>query len=112
MGMTIKIDYNSCSDIGTFFKLTNKFCIVPSILPKKTLIKLRNELGENFPIIFSNVLGSACQGRLIACNSKGVLLPFKTCSEEFNNIKEFLPENVVIKYIDENFSSLGNCVVV
>ena len=60
--MTIKISYESNSEIGIYLKLTNKFCISPDSISKKTLFKLKSELGENFPIIKSNVLDSKCQG--------------------------------------------------
>jgi translation initiation factor 6 (eIF-6) len=70
------------SKIRIHLKLNNKFCIAPNSISKKTLFKLKSELGENFPIIKSNVLDSKCQGRLIACNSKGILLPSGTTSSE------------------------------
>jgi len=110
--MTIKIKYDSTSEIGTYIKLTNSYCIVPATLSKKTLFKIKNELGENFPVIFSHTLGSSCQGRLIVCNSKGILLPSQTTIEEFTSIKNSVPENVVVRYADENLSALGNCVAV
>jgi translation initiation factor 6 len=108
--MTLKINYDSSSEIGTYFKLTNTYCIVPDSLSKKTLFRIKSELGENFPIIFSNILGANCQGRLIACNSKGILLPSKTSPVEFANIKNTVPENVVVRYSDDNLTALGNCV--
>ena len=109
--MTIKILYESNSEIGIYLKLTNKFCIAPNSISKKTLFKLKSELGENFPIIKSNILDSKCQGRLIACNSKGILLPSGTTSSEFNYIKNCVPENIVVRYCDENLTALGNSVV-
>lgn len=108
--MTIKLDFNSNSDIGAYFKLTNSYCIVPINLSKKTLFKLKSQLGETFPIIFSHVMSSNCQGRLIACNSKGVLLPSRTTTEEFAHIKHSVPDNVVVKILDENLTALGNCI--
>ena len=91
--------------------MSNKFCIAPNSISKKTLFKLKSELGENFPIIKSNVLDSKCQGRLIACNSKGILLPSGTSSSEFNYIKNCVPENIVVRYCDENLTALGNSLV-
>lgn len=108
--MTVKIDYNSNSNIGTYIKLTNSYCIVPTSLSKKVFLKIESELGKNFPIVLSNILDSKCQGRLIACNSKGILLPARTTIEEFTNIKNSVPDNIVVKYCDENLSALGNCV--
>jgi len=108
--MTIKINYQSTSEIGTFIKLTNSYCIVPATLSKKTLFKIKSELGERFPIVFSHTLGSNCQGRLIVCNSKGVILPSQTTTEEFTFIKNSVPDNVVVRYADDNLSALGNCI--
>ena len=109
--MTLKIDYYSSSDIGTYIKLTNSFSIVPFSLPKKTLFKIKSVLGENFPIIFSNVIGSRCQGRLLICNSKGIVLPSVATPEEMSCIKNAVPDNVVVRYSDEKLTALGNCIV-
>ena len=109
--MTLKIDYYSSSDIGTYIKLSNSFSIVPFSLPKKTLFKIKSALGENFPIIFSNVFGSRCQGRLLVCNSKGIVLPSMATSEEMLSIKNAVPDNVVVRYSDEKLTALGNCIV-
>jgi len=108
--MTVKINYSSSSDVGTYVKLTNSYCIVPVTISKKNFLKIKSELGDNFPIIFSNVLGSNCQGRLIACNSKGILLPQRTTQEEFVYLRNSVPDNIVVRYCDENLSALGNCV--
>jgi translation initiation factor 6 len=109
--MTIKINYDSNSDIGTYLKLTNLYCIVPFTLPKKALFKLKNELGNDFPIIFSNCLGSKCQGRLIVCNSKGIIVPSNTTIEEISLIKNSVPDNIVVRQSNENLTALGNCIV-
>lgn len=110
--MTIKISYDSNSDIGTYLKLTNLYCIVPFTLPKKTLFKIKSELGNDFPIIFSNCLGLKCQGRLIACNSKGIVVPSNTTVEEISLIRNSVPDNIVVRQSTENLTALGNCVVV
>lgn len=110
--MTIKIQFDSSSEIGTYIKLTNTFCLVPVTLSKKAFIALRSELGKNFPVLLSNVLSSKCQGRLIACNSKGILLPPQTTPEEFASLKNSVPDSIVVKYSEENLNTLGNCICV
>jgi translation initiation factor 6 len=110
--MTIKIQYDSSSEIGTYINLTNTYCIVPVSLSKKVFITLRSELGENFPILFSNVLNSKCQGRLIACNSKGILLPPQTTPEEYTHLRNSVPDSTVVRYSEENLNALGNCICV
>ena len=109
--MTIKIQFDSSSEIGTFINLTNTFCIVPVSLSKKVFIAIKSELGENFPILFSNVLNSKCQGRLIACNSKGILVDglFDICRSKLliqhvqfqKDLRELKEQNII------SFSSFG-----
>ena len=73
-------------------------------------IALRSELGKNFPVLLSNVLSSKYQGRLIACNSKGILLPPQPTPEEFASLKNSVPDSIVVKYSEENLNTLGNCI--
>mmetsp|Transcript_24305 Transcript_24305/g.47174 ORF Transcript_24305/g.47174 Transcript_24305/m.47174 type:complete len:227 (+) Transcript_24305:563-1243(+) len=109
--MFIKLNFENSNDIGVFIKLTNSYCIVPYDISEKCLKILQKELKKKIPIIKTSVLQSKCLGRLIIGNNKGLLLPSETTFEEFQKIKKYIPDNIIVKRCSEKFSALGNCIV-
>ncbi|ABW98020.1 eif6 (nucleomorph) [Hemiselmis andersenii] len=109
--MFIKLNFENSNNIGVFIKLTNSYCIVPYEINDKSLKTIEKELKKNIPIIKTSILQSKCLGRLIIGNKKGLILPSETTFEEYQKIKKFIPENVIVKKCPEKFSALGNCIV-
>ena len=108
--MVIKIKYQKSDLIGVFVKLTNSFCIIPQDTPVNFYKTIKNEIHNNLPIISTFIFGSKSIGRLIIGNKRGVIIPYQTTVEEIRNLKNFLPEEVLIKRCEDNFSALSNSV--
>jgi translation initiation factor 6 len=108
--MVIKIKYQRSDLIGVYMKLTNSFCIIPHDTPANFYKSTKNELYNKIPIITTSILGSRSVGRLIIGNKKGIVVPYQTTIEEFENLKKFLPEEILIKRCDDKFSALANSV--
>uniref|UniRef100_A0A7S0W8I5 Eukaryotic translation initiation factor 6 n=1 Tax=Hemiselmis tepida TaxID=464990 RepID=A0A7S0W8I5_9CRYP len=109
--MFIKFNFENSNDIGVFLKLTNSYCLVPHETNEKCLRIIKKELKKSIPVIKTSILQSKCLGRLIIGNKKGIILPYETTFEEYQKIKKFIPENVIVKKCQEKFSALGNCIV-
>lgn len=109
--MIIKLMYEKYNDIGVYFKITNSYCFVPYNVPDKCLKVMKSELKSFIPVIKTTIFQSKCLGRLIIGNKKGVILPFETDVNEFNKIKNSLPDDIVVKRCSEKFSALGNCIM-
>lgn len=108
--MVIKIKYQRSDLVGVYMKLTNSFCIIPHDTPANFYKSTKNELYDKIPIITTSILGSRSIGRLIIGNKKGIVVPYQTTVEEFENLKSFLPEDILIKRCDDKFSALANSV--
>lgn len=105
-----KLNYQKSDQIGVFIKLTNSFCLIPQNVPENLYKVLKYELSNKIPIILSSIIGSKCVGRLVIGNKRGIILPQQTTAEEYINLKNFLPENIIIKRCEEKFSALSNSV--
>jgi translation initiation factor 6 len=110
--MLIRFSYNKSDDIGVFIKLTNSYCIVPHDISEKNLQFIKNELKSFCPIFKASILKSKCIGRLIIGNKKGIVLPYETTYDELQIFRNALPDNIIVKRCNENFSALGNCIAI
>lgn len=108
--MIVKLSYQKSDSIGVFAKLTNSFCIVSYDSPLSFYKTIKFELYPRIPIISTFISGSKCVGRFLVGNKRGLLVPDSIDSQEFKNLKNFLPDDVLIKKCDEKFSTLGNSV--
>jgi translation initiation factor 6 len=109
--MFVKLNFDNSDNIGVFIKLTNSYCIVPYEVNEKSLKIIKKELKKNIPIIKTSIIQSKCVGRLIIGNKKGLILPSETTFEEYQKIKKFIPDNVIVRKCKEKFSALANCIV-
>mmetsp|Transcript_23564 Transcript_23564/g.47261 ORF Transcript_23564/g.47261 Transcript_23564/m.47261 type:complete len:226 (+) Transcript_23564:563-1240(+) len=110
--MVIKTNFEKFNEIGVFFKLTNDYCIIPYESPAKFYQLVRSEIKKKMILIRGSISGSRCIGRLTIGNSKGLLLPSQTTVEEFSNIRENLPDQILVSRCNERLSALGNCIAV
>ena len=85
--MVIKLNYQKSDLIGVFVKLTNSFCIVPQDVSVNFYKTIKDELNNKIPIISTFIFGSKSIGRLIIGNKRGIIVPYQTTTEEFNNLK-------------------------
>jgi len=108
--MASRIDFENSSEVGVFVKLTNSYCIVAE--GNKTFYSaLESELVEHIPIVVTSIAQTRPIGRMIVGNKKGVLLPNTATDQELLHIRNSLPENIVVKRIEERLSALGNVLV-
>lgn len=62
-------------------------------------------------MIKASIAGTRLVGRMTVGNRNGLLLPNTTTDQEMMQIRNSLPDEVVVQRIDERLSALGNCVV-
>lgn len=68
------------------------------------------ELADHVPVIKSSIAGTRLVGRMTVGNRNGLLLPNTTTDQEMMQIRNSLPDDVVVQRIDERLSALGNCI--
>mmetsp|Transcript_55526 Transcript_55526/g.130036 ORF Transcript_55526/g.130036 Transcript_55526/m.130036 type:complete len:229 (-) Transcript_55526:127-813(-) len=110
--MIIKTNFEKSSEIGVYCKLTNNYCIIPYDAPIKFYKLLQLELNPSTVLIRGTISGSRCIGRMVIGNNKGLILPSQTTVEEFTNIRNLVPDQVIVARSSEKFSALGNCISV
>ncbi|EGG13791.1 eukaryotic translation initiation factor 6 [Cavenderia fasciculata] len=71
-----------------------------------------NQLSDHMPVIECSIAGSRIVGRLTVGNTKGLLLPNTCTDQELLQIRNSLPDSVVVQRVEERFSALGNCIAV
>jgi len=108
--MAVRSQFENSSDIGVFSKLTNAYCLL-SYGGTEHFQVFETELADHIPIIHTSVAGCRVIGRLTAGNRKGLLLPNTTTDQEFQHIRNSLPDSVVVQRVEERLSALGNCIV-
>ncbi|KAF2068103.1 hypothetical protein CYY_010572 [Polysphondylium violaceum] len=108
--MATRIQYENSCDIGVFSKLTNSYCLVGQCGSKQFLNAYESRLSDHIPVIETSIAGTRIVGRLCAGNSKGLLLPNTTTDNELQQIRNSLPDSVVVQRVEEKFSALGNCI--
>jgi translation initiation factor 6 len=101
---------NSC-EIGVFTKLTNKYCLCAIGTSENYYSALEAELHSKIPVIHCTIGNIRIVGRSTVGNTKGLLCPLTTTDSELQNIRNSLPDSVIIKRIDEKLCALGNCIV-
>jgi len=108
--MAVRAQFENSSDIGVFSKLTNAYCLL-SYGGTEHFQVFETELADHIPIIHTSVAGCRVIGRLTAGNRKGLLLPNTTTDQEFQHIRNSLPDSVAVQRVEERLSALGNCIV-
>ncbi|KAG5013151.1 hypothetical protein JHK86_025412 [Glycine max] len=68
------------------------------------------ELADVIPVVKTSIGGTRIIGRLCAGNKNGLLLPHTTTDQELQQLRNSLPDQVVVQRIDERLSALGNCI--
>ena len=108
--MASRIQFENSKDIGVFAKLTNSYCLVSDAGSESFYSFFESDLGSHVPVIHTSIGGTKIIGRLTCGNKNGLLVPNTTTDTEIQNIKNSLPDNIIIKKVDERLSALGNCI--
>ena len=108
--MASRIQFENSKDIGVFAKLTNSYCLVSDAGSESFYSFFESDLGSHIPVIHTSIGGTKIIGRLTCGNKNGLLVPNTTTDTEIQNIKNSLPDNIIIKKVDERLSALGNCI--
>lgn len=108
--MAIRIQFENSNDIGVFAKITNSYCLVSNAGSENFYSFFEADLGSHIPVIHTSIGGTRIVGRLTCGNKNGLLVPNTTSDNELQYLRNSLPENVVIKRVEERLSALGNCI--
>ena len=108
--MATRIQFENSNDIGVFAKLTNSYCLVSNAGSETFYSFFEADLGAHIPVIHTSIGGTRIIGRLTAGNKNGLLIPNTTTDLELQFLKNSLPDNIVLKRVEERLSALGNCI--
>jgi translation initiation factor 6 len=108
--MAIRIQFENSNDIGVFSKLTNSYCLVSNAGSETFYSFFEADLGNHIPVIHTSIAGTRIVGRLTQGNKNGLLVP-NTCTDlELQYIRNSLPDEVIVKRVEERLSALGNVI--
>ena len=108
--MAMRIQFENSNDIGVFAKLTNTYCLVSNTGSENFYSYFESDLGAHIPVVHCSIGGTRLVGRLTCGNKNGLLVPNTTSDNELQFLRNSLPDNIVIKRIEERLSALGNCI--
>jgi len=108
--MAVRCQFENNNEIGAFAKLTNKYCLVAVGGSENFYSVFESELSEVIPVVHVSINECRIVGRLSAGNKNGLLLPNSTKDQELQHIRNCLPDDVVVKRIQEKSTALGNVI--
>ena len=108
--MATRIQFENSNDIGVFAKLTNSYCLVSNAGSENFYSFFESDIGSHIPVIHTSIAGTRIVGRLVSGNKNGLLVPSTTTDLELQFLKNSLPDNIVLKRVEERLSALGNCI--
>ena len=108
--MVSRCKFQNSSEIGAYARLTNSFALLPFSTSENFFSVFEERLGEHIPVIHASVAGTALLGRLTCGNAKGLLCPSTTTDNELQQLRDCLPDAVIVQRVDERLSALGNVI--
>jgi len=108
--MATRIQFENSNDIGVFAKLTNSYCLVSNSGSEIFYSFFETDIGSHIPVIHTSIGGTKIIGRLTCGNKNGLLVPNTTTDNELQYLRNCLPDNIVLKRVEERLSALGNCI--
>jgi len=108
--MATRTQFENNNEVGVFAKLTNKYCLVGIGGSENFYSTFESELSDMIPVVHCAINGCRIVGRLTAGNRHGLLVPMGTSDSEMQQLKNSLPDDVVIRRVDERLSALGNVI--
>ena len=124
--------FENSNEVGVFAKLTNAYCLVALGGSQNFYSVFESELSDHIPVVQCSVAGVRIIGRLVvglSCSSvskislhfqflpprsgncKGLLVPSTTTDQELLQLRNSLPDSLVVQRVEERLSALGNCIV-
>lgn len=107
--MAIRAKFENSCELGVFATITNSYGLV-SYGGSDSFRVIESELKEHIPVVKCSIAGTRVIGRLCVGNKNGLLLPNTTTDNELLNIRNSLPDEVVVQRIEERLSALGNVI--
>lgn len=108
--MAERTHFENSNEIGVFTRLTNSFMLCGTGAPENFYSLYHTTVGNYLPVIITSIAGTKIVGTMTTGNKRGLLVPESITDDEYNSIVEELPEDVVIKKIDDKLSALGNVI--
>jgi len=106
--MAVRCQFESSNEIGVFCKLTNKYCLVALGGSENFYSTFETELADTIPVVHATIAECRIIGNLVAGNKNGLLVPHNTTDQELQHLRNSLPDEVVVRRIDERLTALGN----
>eukprot|EP00878_Enallax_costatus_P004341 GHUV01004575.1.p1 GENE.GHUV01004575.1~~GHUV01004575.1.p1 ORF type:complete len:246 (+),score=62.24 GHUV01004575.1:285-1022(+) len=108
--MATRCQFENSNDVGVFSQLTNAYALIALGGAQNFYSVFEAELADHIPVIKTSISGTRLVGRMTVGNKNGLLVPNSTTDQELQQIRNSLPDEVVVQRIDERLSALGNCI--
>lgn len=108
--MALRAQFERCSEVGVFARLTNAYCLVPQEGCENFCSVFEAELSRHVPVVPCSIGGTRIVGRVCAGNRRGLLVPNMCTDQEIQHLRNSLPDTVKIQKVGERLSALGNCI--
>jgi translation initiation factor 6 len=95
------------SSIGVYSLATEKFVIIPVMVPKEKAQEYAEWL--KVKLVYTQISGSVLIGAFVCANSNGILLPNSVRNEELESLKSVFTGN--IKIMETKKTAYGNLVL-
>ena len=99
--MTERTHYEQSNDIGVFTKLTNSYCLAAAGAAESFYALYDAALSKHIPVIVTTIFGTKLTGTMTVGNKKGLLIASSVTDPELDYIRENLPEDVIVKTLDD-----------
>lgn len=107
--MTHRITFENSSEIGAYTLLTNKYCLIGRSKSRNFYSHFQSTL--NIPLAETTLNTISTVGSLAVGNSHGLILPSTASDQEMQHIRNLLPDDVIIKRMNERLNALGNVIL-
>jgi translation initiation factor 6 len=108
--MVSRCKYQNASEVGVYARITNSYALLPYSTSENFFSVFEERLAEHIPVFHASIAGVSVIGRLCVGNSKGLLLPPTTTDQELQQIRDCLPDSVVVQRVEDRLSALGNVI--
>jgi len=108
--MAERTHFENSNEIGVFTRITNSYLLWGTGAPDSFYSMYESTCGNYLPVVITSVAGTKIVGTMWVGNKKGLLVPDSITNDEFDAIREALPESVEIAKLDDKLSALGNCI--
>nr|XP_027198048.1 eukaryotic translation initiation factor 6-like [Dermatophagoides pteronyssinus] len=104
------VRHESSSEIGVYGLLTNSYCLVAQGPNENFYSVFEAELGAAMPITKTLINGTCCIGSCCVGNRYGLLVPDTISDQEYLNIRNALPDEIVVKKVTDRLNAFGNTI--